>query len=339
MNPRESGPPRGHDYGPGEPALPTSWPELPEPVRRRVTAALGGEPSKIDLQPWIVHCELTGTIAYNDFVATLTADSGAALLVKAAGPARPHALRSYRREAGFYAALPPGVPAPELVFADDIDGWTVFGIDTAAPHPRIGPTPDADLRAFLDAWALAAEALNRAQASSLDPIRRSTERFDVLRDIASDQRPWLRRAMPNRLKGREVELAAIEPGIDDLFHTTAMTHGDLSLPDLHLGADRTRISGWGTLQFCPPWVDTVRLLSACRGGSEIRGRSEKAESLFWDHPTSEGVTGAQLDAFLAATAGVMLDLSQAFAGDRFVGNGSLGKLNNAAGWLADRRGW
>ncbi|WP_030144398.1 hypothetical protein [Glycomyces sp. NRRL B-16210] len=338
MIPPEFEPPRTDDHHPGALMLPTQWSALPEPVRGRITAALGGAPAKIESQHWAVRYEITGRIVYDDFVARLTSKSGAALLVKAAGPEHRHARAAYRREAAFHAAPPPGVPVPEPVFAEDISEWTVLGVDTAEPAPKAGPTSDADVRRCLDAWAVASEALNRIPVSQLEhePIRRDTERFDVFRGIASGGRTWLHDAMPRRLKGRAEDLAAIESGIDGLFDTDAATHGDLGRLRVHLEDDRARISGWGQLQHCPPWTDTVRVLA----NMGIAGnRTDRAESLFWDHPTSEGVTGAQLDAFLAATAGVMLEIAHAHAFDRIVGGHSQGLLNHTAGWLADRRGW
>lgn len=319
-------------FGPAVPygatAVRASWETLPAFVRDRVVRELGGGPADV---------RMAGGGFSGGFAARLRAESGAELFVKAAGADRPWALAAYRQEARVNPALPEGVPAPRLEFAADFEDWTVLGFEAVDGRAPTLPMSPRDLDLMLDAWADAAAALTPAPRSLLDLGVRAHPIDDKLRQftgVASGARePFF---VPESLRGRVGDLAALESGIDEAMRADAVMHFDLRPDNMILGEDRAWICDWNWVQVHAPWFDTACFLVAAHGDGH------DADALFWGHPTAAGVAPEQLDTALASITGYYLGES---AGDLipdvspYIREHQRWSGLAAADWLAARRNW
>jgi hypothetical protein len=308
-------------------AIRPSYESLPASVRARIAAELGGAP---------VAVTVAGGGFTTGFAGRVRAASGTELFVKAAGPHPPEVHGLYRNEGRVTAALPPEVPAPAVRFHADVDDWTVTGFEALQGEPFTLPIRPEALDLVLDAWAVAAAALNppppELVATGIRP--KTTENLRVFQKIANGEEAPI--SLPPRLEGRSAELAAIETGIDRIFVTDQVTHGDLRPDNCFLGRDRAWICDWSKPRYTPPWVDTVNVLIVANGDGH------DADRLFWSHPTAEGVTGDELDTLLAGITGALLDgwddAPKSIVSPAIHVHMRWAALA-AADWLAQRRGW
>jgi len=308
-------------------AIRPAYATLPESVRRRIAEALGGEP---------VEVAIAGGGFTTGFAARVRAASGAELFVKAAGPLTPEVHDVYQLEARVNTVLPLAVPAPALRFHAEIDEWTVVGFEALQGKPVTLPMQAEKLDLMLRAWADAVDALNPPSpsliASGVTP--KSTRTLCNFQTVAGGaQRPF---ELPSALTGRWDELAEIETGVDQIFVTDQVTHGDLRPDNMVVGERQAWICDWNKLRFMPPWVDTVCLLATAHGDGH------DAERLFWNHPTASGVSNEELDTLLAAITGAML-LGWQDAPRRIVSPAIQDHMRwtglATADWLAARRSW
>jgi hypothetical protein len=319
-------------FGPTVPydatAVRDTWETLPQPVRKRITAELGGAPADI---------RMAGGGFSGGFAARLRTDSGAELFVKAVGTDKRFAFDAYRQEARVNRALPEGVPAPRLEFAADFDDWIVLGFEAVDGRVPTLPMAPRDLDLMLDAWAEAAAHLTPAPQALLDlgvaahPIDDKLRQFTCV--AAGAQEPF---PVPPALEGRVDELAELESHLEEAMTADAVMHFDLRPDNMIVGADQAWICDWNWVQVHAPWFDTACFLIAAHGDGH------DADGLFWKHPTAAGVTPEQLDTGLAAITGYYLgesvhppfaDVSPYIrAHQRWSGLA-------AADWLAQRRGW
>jgi hypothetical protein len=308
-------------------AIRPAYPTLPESVRARISAELGGEP---------VAVAVAGGGFTTGFAGRVRSASGSELFVKAAGPLTPEVRNAYRDEARVTAALPPEIPAPRVQFHVDIDDWTVTGFEALQGKPVTLPLGAAALERMLEAWAAAAKALNppppELVASGIRP--KTADNLSVFQKIASGEVSPI--PLPPKLQGRSTELADIETGIDQILITDQVTHGDLRPDNCFLGRERAWICDWTKPRYTPPWVDTVNVLIVARGDGH------DAERIFWSHPTADGVSGGQLDTMLAAITGALFN-GWDEAPRRIVSPAIHVHMRwaamAAADWLAQRRGW
>ncbi|MFG3338973.1 phosphotransferase [Glycomyces sp. NPDC048151] len=307
-------------------AIRPAYETLPDAVRARIAAELGGEPAAISIAGGGFTTGFAGRVR----------SAGGELFIKAAGPLTPEVRDAYRDEARVTAALPPEIPAAKVRFHADIDDWTVTGFQALHGKPMTLPLHPDDLDRMLDAWALTADALNPPPpalvASGIRP--KTAENLSVFQKIANGDTPPV--PLPPKLQGRTADLAAIETGIERIFVTDQVTHGDLRPDNFFLGHDRAWICDWTKPRYTPPWVDTVNVLIIANGDGH------DADRLFWQHSTAEGVTADELDTALAAITGALLD-GWDEAPARIVSPAIHGHMRWAAGaaadWLAQRRGW
>ncbi|HEY1177115.1 MAG TPA: phosphotransferase [Phytomonospora sp.] len=271
------------------------------------------------------------------FAAVVSSAEGRSLFVKAAGPDKPHVEGSYRREAEINRALPEGLPAPEMLFAEDAGDWIVLGFEAVEGRAPTLPMAPADLDVMLDAWARAAEALTPV-SDALRAVGIKTlvedagDQFGNFGNAAAGEAP-IHRAVPLDRLG---ELAELEKGIFAAVAADAVTHGDLRPDNMILGASGALICDWNWPTIAAPWFDTVFMLITAHGDGH------DAERLFFAHPTAAGVTDEQLDAVIAAAAGYYLDRAQQ---NPIPGVSSYLRRHQswcgeaALAWLANRRGW
>jgi aminoglycoside phosphotransferase (APT) family kinase protein len=308
-------------------AIRPGYPDLPEPVRRRIARELGGEPDLI---------RIAGGGYTLGFAARLRSGSGPELFVKAAGPETPGVRDMYRQEARVTAALPPDLPAPKVLFTDEVDDWTVTGFEALQAKPVTLPMTAAAVSQLLETWAEASAKLNPPPEALVDVgIRVKTGRsLKAFTEVASgDQPPF---PLPQKLHGRIDELAALEAPIDALLVSDRVSHTDLRVDNMVIGTARAWICDWTKPAYTAPWIDTVTLLLA------VHADGHDADALFWSHPTAAGVAPEALDTALAAIAGGSLrgwaerppNLISPAIDDLMRWSGLA-----AADWLANRRNW
>ncbi|MEV0650886.1 phosphotransferase [Phytomonospora sp. NPDC050363] len=301
---------------------------LPAEVRAAVERELGGP---------IVSAPPAGGGFTGGFAAVVTAADGRSLFVKAAGPDKPHVASSYRREAEINVALPAGLPAPKMLFAESAGDWIVLGFEPVTGRAPTLPMAPADLDVMLAAWADAAERLAPVpQALRAAGIRTLAEdagdQFHNFTRAAAGEAPLHRAVSPRHLG----ELAELELGVYPAVAADAVTHGDLRPDNMILTASGAMICDWNWPSIAAPWFDTVFLLITAHGDGH------DADRLFFAHPTAVGVTGEQLDSVLAAAAGYYLDRAQQ---NPIPGVSSYLRRHQAwcgeaaLAWLAARRGW
>ncbi|MEV3934887.1 phosphotransferase [Glycomyces sp. NPDC049804] len=300
---------------------------LPDAARDRIAAELGGG---------AVTVTVAGGGFTTGFAGRVRSESGAELFIKAAGPRTPEVREAYRDEARCTAALPPGIPAPEIRFHADIDDWVVTGYEALQGKPLTLPMTPATVDLMLDAFAAAAKALNPPTADLIaSGIRPKTdENLSVFRRIASGDAPPI--ALPPALDGRLAALADIESGIAEILDTDQVSHGDLRPDNFVLGDGRAWICDWTKPRYVPPWMDTGNLLIVAHGDGH------DAERRFWEHPTSDRVGEAELDTMLAAITGALLDgwdEAPARIVSPAIHTHMRWAASAAADWLAQRRGW
>ncbi|RRS02109.1 phosphotransferase family protein [Glycomyces terrestris] len=308
-------------------AVRPDYADLPDPVRRLIARELGGEPDAV---------RIAGGGYTRGFAARLRSGSGPERFVKAAGPETPLVRDMYRQEARIAAALPPELPAPRLLFADEAAGWSVAGFEAVQGNPVTLPIRPTTVTTLLTTWAEAAEALDPPPEALVAAGIRSQppggmKEFTAV--AAGEEPPF---ALPPRLHGRIDELAALEAPIDAVLRTDRVSHADLRVDNFVCGADRAWICDWAEPAYLPPWIDTVVLLLAAHADGH------DADALFWGHPTAAGVSGEELDTALTAVTGGLLrgwderpeNLISAAIDDLMRWSGLA-----AADWLADRRHW
>ena len=308
----------------GATAVRPDWTDLPAAVREAISARLGAP---------VASATSAGGGFTAAFAALLTTAGGQRAFVKAVPLDHPTA-HWYAREAAVTGALPDAVPAARPRWTLSEAGYFVLCLDAVDGHvPALPWSPD-ELRAALDAWSVAAAALERPSRALLDT---GVPRLpDLIRDelswwseIAAGREPMP--AVPPWLPAHLGELAALERALPALAAGAGMMHGDLRVDNVMIGADGTAwLCDWTWPCLGAPWFDTVTLLvSAYASGLD-------ADALLrpWGAP-AEGVDGA-----LAAMGGYWLVQASAGAGGsphsrqhhRFSGG-------QALAWLAERRGW
>jgi aminoglycoside phosphotransferase (APT) family kinase protein len=308
-------------------AVRPSYTSLPEAVRKRIAAELGGEP---------VAETVAGGGFTGGFAARLTAASGVELFAKAAGPELPFVIDAYRREASVNAALPKGVPAPEMVAAEAVGDWMVLVFAAVDGYAPTLPMRSIEVDLLLRAWAEASEALAPVPEALREAGAGQMDCGFLLNfsPVASGEaEPF---PVPERLEGRVEELAELESGLAAALEADAVGHGDLRPDNMILSANRAWICDWNHAELYAPWFDTVALLVAAHGDGH------DAERLFWSHPTAREVADEQLDAVLTAMASYYLSraaMEPYPEASPFMRRHQRWSGLAAADWLATRRGW
>ncbi|MFC4336137.1 phosphotransferase family protein [Salininema proteolyticum] len=295
-----------------------SWNELPRAAKDVVRREIGGEPVAVSRAGG----------GFTAGFAGLVTGPRRTLFVKVGQADMPYVFDCCRREAVLNPALPEGVPAPRLLFAEEADDWIVLGFEPVEGKALKLPLSETDWEQLLKSWAVAAERLEPRPPGMelLEPMepdflrhwsRSPTVRFE----------PAMRRAD---------ELAELESTVHEALAVDAVTHGDLRPDNMILGDDGAWICDWTTMVAAAPWFDTACLLILAEGDGL------DADAMFWAHPTSRGVSGGQLDAVLAGIIGYYLVKSETppFAsGSSYIRPHQ--RWNGVAGfhWLARRRGW
>jgi len=230
------------------------WPDLPGEVRAAVRAILGA--------PVVEATSQAGGFSPGTADRVRTAD-GRRAFVKAVSPAQNEdSPRMHRREARITAALPPDVPAPELLGVHDDGDWVALVLeDIDGRHPVTPWLPDemAGVLATLDRMA------GTLTPSPIDDVASVAEHLAgdfagwcrIVAEPPSDLDPWA----AGRLESL-VDLA--DRGLEAL-HGDTLVHLDVRADNLLLGPDgRVTLVDWPWASRGPAWLDRLLLLVNAR---------------------------------------------------------------------------
>lgn len=296
------------------------WPFLPPAVRRAIESRCGSPVVEDDSQD-------AGFTP--GFASVLHCADGSRHFVKAASTKAQRAFaESYRDEARKLAALPPGVPAPRLLWTLDVEDWVVLGIEyVEARHPR-RPWQEADLRRSLDVLAATAEALTPAPAAL------------GLGDFTSEFAEWpahwehVRATQPDFPHLEEA--TALAARYREATGGTTVVHTDVRDDNVLLCTDgRTLVCDWNWPVVGAAWLDTLLLLIGPRGdGLDV-------EAVLAREPLTRDVPAEHVDIVLALVTGYFFRQA-----DQPVPHTSphirehqLWQGEVTWEWLAERRGW
>jgi hypothetical protein len=231
------------------------WADLPEQAQRAIQDRVG-----------TVTAAQSAGIGLTSGVATriLTAQ-GAAFFVKAApaqAPIAPH----YVREQAVNQTLPAGIPAPRLIWADDVSAWHVLLFDHV-PGRAADLVPNSpDIPHVLNVVTSIGVPCPWRQAPS------GTHRIAGL----------LRVAQP-LIEAPSVELAdyaALAKQLDaDEFAGPYLVHADLHADNLLVHDGAVRVVDWSFACRGAPWVDTALLIPRLIDAGHTPAAAEQAAAL------------------------------------------------------------
>lgn len=316
----------------GATAVRPDWADLPADLRAAISARLGARVSG---------ATTAGGGFTNGYAAVLDTVAGDRVFVKAASLAdQPHLSGWYARETAIIAVLPPHLPVARPRWTLTAAGHFVICLDAIDGRMPMLPWQPAELTATLGGYARVAEVLREPPAELV------ALGLPRLADLARDDLSWWREVvdgrepvpagMPDQLRDRLPELAALEGLLPGYAESTGLIHCDLRVDNVLVDrAGAAWICDWNWLCFGPAWFDLAGLLiTAYASGLDV-------DRLFAAHPAAYRVPADGLDAALAALAGYSLvqatagpanDSPHLAAHQRWSGE-------TALAWLADRRGW
>ncbi|MFF0324418.1 phosphotransferase [Nonomuraea angiospora] len=252
-------------------------PSLVAEVERRLGAVRGFE-------------ERRGGFSYGVLgVATLA--GGERVFVKAV-PADGGDVDAYREEAAVSAALPPGVPAPRLLFTDERDGWLLICSELAPGRVPHEPWRPEELAAALDLLTVCARELTPAPVEGLPTVAaRMKGRCELWQDPAAARiGAWER--------GHLARLAEVEREWESLVTGDTMLHFDPRFDNILIDERGTaRLVDWGRACVGPDWADLVCLLLESELGDPDPGQ------VFAGHPLGRRAAPEGVDALLVALLG------------------------------------
>ena len=297
----------------GRTAQRLQWKFLPPEVRALVERRLGGK---------VVRAESQDAGFTPGFASVLTTDDGARAFVKAASKAAQRPVASSYATEGRTMALLTGVPAPALRWVHEDEAWVVLGFDAVDGHAPPRPWRRHDLERAL---ALATDIA--------DATREVPDGLD-LRPITAD--------LPTLVSGWDAvedrphrdEAAALARAFAEL-PADRFVHADLRDDNILLTADGALACDWNWPALAHHWIDAVTLLVSAHGDGQ------DADDLLGSCPLTRDVPAEQVDAWLAALCGFMLE-----AGTRPAPRSSPHLRTHtewyaaaAWSWLSRRRGW
>lgn len=298
----------------GRTARRLGWAHLPPLVRRAVEQRLGS--------PVVDAVSQDGGFTPG-FASVLTCADGSRAFVKAASVKAQRVFAdAYREEARKLAALPPGVPAPALLWTDEIADWLLLAteyVDARAPHR---PWRADDLAAASAMAVAMADTLTPAPGVGLD---------SAVAEFASWPALWDRIAHP-----RAGQIRALAARYAEVVAGDTLVHTDIRDDNILLRPDGTALlCDWNWPIVGAAWLDSLLLLIGPRGdGLDV-------EAHIAAHPLLASVPAEHVDVFLALILGYF-----AASADQPVPPTSP-HLRAAQAWqrdvidhwLAERRGW
>ncbi|HET7689685.1 MAG TPA: phosphotransferase [Nocardioidaceae bacterium] len=298
----------------GRTARRLEWQHLPPEIRAYVEQRLGAP---------VVTAVSQGSGYTPGFASRLTGSGGERVFVKAASKKaqRPFA-EAYAEEARVMAALPRDLPAPRILWAHEDDGWVVLGFEDVEGKAPSRPWRGPELKACLS-------TLERVAAVQ-PPATLRTVHEELPSLVTGWQHVWKTRPDWPHLS-EAASLAARLPSLSG----EALVHCDARDDNFLLTAEGALLCDWNWPVTGPAWLDAVSLMIS------VHGDGGDAELALSSTPLTHGVDPAEIDVWLAAMSGFMLE-----ARDRPVPPASPYLRDHqswyaqaAWSWLASRRGW
>ncbi|WP_255491569.1 MULTISPECIES: phosphotransferase family protein [unclassified Actinotalea] len=270
------------------------WADLPREVRARIAELAGAQ----------VMSETSATSGFSPgYAATLELADGTEVFVKAVSPDQnpdsPQLARHERLAAGL---LPPGVPAPRLLWSHDDGWWVLLGFEVVAGSSPVLPWRPTDLSRVLAAVTELADAgtpgpaglppLGEAVAGVMAGFARleaDGAAVDRAVEQLGPQGAWLRSHLDRLVEWSSAAVPAVAGD--------TLVHGDLRGDNVMLAPDRVWIIDWPhAATDGARWFDLLAMLPSVA----MQGGGDPAE-IFAAHPTA---AGADPDAVRAALAGI-----------------------------------
>lgn len=297
----------------GRTARRVEWAHLPPAVRDAVEERLGSPVAEAVSQ---------GAGFTPGFASVLTCADGSRHFVKAASVrAQRMFAESYREEARKLGGLPDGVPAPRLLWTDEVAEWFLLGIEYVEGRAPHRPWTGDDLAA---ASAMAVE-----MAAVLTPAPAGLG--SAVEEFASWPALWDRLDHP-----RAAQIGALAAGFADVVGGDTLVHTDIRDDNILVLADgRAVLCDWNWPVVGAAWLDSLFLLIGPRGdGWDV-------DAHIAGHPLLGSVPGEHIDVVLALVLGYFavsanepvpptsphIRAAQAWQRDVI------------DQWLAERRGW
>lgn len=274
---------------PGATACRPTWDELPEEVRRLVGQRCGAE---------VVDATSIGSGFTPGFASRLLLADGQRVFVKAADEqTRAQFAASYRAEAAKLAVLPPGVPAPRLLWSHDAAGWVVLAIEDVTGTQPSRPWTEAHLDAVLDALEASAHRLTPPPAgvawpSFADDFGDLAGYWPVCVDKGRVP-AWL---LPYAHRCSELAAASVA-----LLAGDTACHTDVREDNILIGADgRVWLCDWNWMVRAHPALDSLAVLLCAHGDGH------DSDALLDRRAVTRGLPDGLVDGFLALLLGYFL---------------------------------
>jgi hypothetical protein len=323
LNDRMDGPPSLDQVEPvphGRTARRLEWQHLPPDLRTMIERRLGSS---------VVEAESQGSGFTPGFASRLTGADGARLFVKAASKQaqRPIAA-SYAEEGRVQQHLPEELPAPRLLWTHEDDRWVVLGWESVEGSPPRRPWRPEELDACLTTLARVHEVTAVPPAGlTLVPLHEELPTLLTGWDVVAGSLPDWPHLGEVRELARSFETSA------DAGH---LVHADARDDNFLLTADRgALLCDWNWPGLGPRWLDVVTLLASAHADGL------DADSLLAGDPLAAGAPADDVDAWLAALCGFMVesDTRPAPASSPHLGTHRRWWAAATWSWLAGRRGW
>lgn len=297
----------------GRTARRVEWAHLPPVVRDAVEARLGSPVEEAVSQ---------GAGFTPGFASVLTCADGSRHFVKAASVrAQRMFADSYREEARKLGALPPGAPAPRLLWTDDVADWFLLGIEYVEGRAPQRPWTEADLAAA-SAMALEMSALLTPAPAGLG---------SAVDEFATWPGLWDRLDHP-----RAAEIGALAAQFADVVAGDTLVHTDIRDDNiLVLDDGRTLLCDWNWPVVGAAWLDSLFLLIGPRGdGLDV-------EAHIAEHPLLGGVPAEHVDVVLALVLGYFAASANEPVPPTspHIRAAQAWQRDVIDQWLAERRGW
>ncbi len=277
-----------------------AWADVPDSVRELVAARVGSA---------IVRADGVSAGFNPGFAGALLFADGHREFVKAVdGAAHAEAGRLNRAEAAANLALPPGVPAPRLLWSDEYEpgdesAWVVTSFEFVPGRAPAAPWTPQDLGRALDALTdLARHEVAPGSLSTFSDEHASVlvqwQEFATLNAAeraAASARAGALGTWACRNADVLAEWAARAP---EATRGAALVHGDFRADNLILDDELAWIVDWPYASIGAPWVDLACFLPSV----EMQGGGPCQEN-FAAHPLARGVAHEDVRALLAALTG------------------------------------
>jgi hypothetical protein len=304
----------------GRTARRLEWQHLPPPVRALVEARLGAP---------VTGAESQDSGFTPGFASRLRAADGSQVFVKAANrqAQRPIAA-AYAEEGRVQRLLPADLPAPRLLWTHDDDRWVVLCWDAVTGAPPGRPWQPSELGACLETLTLVHRVTSPVPSGlTLRPLHEDLPTLVTGWDHVARSCPeW-----PHLAEARD--LARSYATLPDAAH---LVHADARDDNFILTAGGgALLCDWNWPGLGPRWLDVVTLLVTAHGDGH------DADALLAAHPVAHGVRPDDVDAWLAALCGFMLesDSRPAPASSPHLETHRRWWAAATWSWLACRRGW